>query len=247
MKRLEDRRLVVGAGRYLDDVVRPGMLHLVIVRSAHAHARLRAIDVRRAAAHPGVVACLTAADVGAETAGGAPVIPIRMGAKPQHASYLQPTLARDRVRYVGEPLALIVANDRITAMDARELLDIDYEVLPALVDPGQAASETSPRLFAGGNVADAWTHASGDVDAAIRTAPCVVREQFTVGRQTGAPMETRGFAADWDVATERLSVWGPTKVPYFNRRTLAGMLGIAETQIDYVECDVGGGFGSRGE
>jgi CO/xanthine dehydrogenase Mo-binding subunit len=247
MKRLEDRRLVVGAGCYLDDVVRPGMLHLAIVRGAHAHARLRAIDVRRAAAHPGVVACLTAADVGADAPGGAPVIPIRMGGKPQHTVYLQPTLARDRVRYVGEPVALVVATDRLTATDARELVEIDYDVLPAVVDPGQAASEASPRLFADGNVADSWTSTFGDVDGAVRAASCVVRERFTVGRQTGAPMETRGLAAEWDAATRRLSVWGPTKVPYFNRRTLAEMLGLAEAQIDYLESDVGGGFGSRGE
>ena len=247
MKRLEDRRLVVGAGCYLDDVVRPGMLHLAIVRSAHAHARLRAIDVRRAAAHPGVAACLTAADVAVDAPGGAPVIPIRMGGKPQHTAYLQPTLARDRVRYVGEPVALVVATDRLSATDARELVEIDYEVLAAVVDPGRVASEASPRLFADGNVADSWTSTFGDVDGAVRAASCVVRERFTVGRQTGAPRETRGLAAEWDAATRRLSVWGPTKVPYFNRRTLAGMLSLAEAQIDYLESDVGGGFGSRGE
>ncbi len=248
MKRLEDRRLLVGAGRYLDDIVRPGMLHVAIVRSAHAHARVRAVDVRRAAAEAGVVACVTAADIAADAGSSTPpVIPIRMGAKPTHTPYLQPTLARDRVRYVGEPLALVVATDRLAAADARDLVEVDYDVLPALVDPGRAAAATSPRLFEAGNVADAWTTAFGDVDAALRAAHCVVREEFTVGRQTGTPMETRGFAAEWDAAGERLAVWGPTKVPYFNRRVLAAMLGIAEAQIDYLECDVGGGFGSRGE
>jgi len=248
MKRIEDRRLIMGDGRYLDDLVRPGMLHVAIVRSPHAHAHLRGIDGGRAAACPGVVACLTAHDLAASHASHAtPVIPIRMGAKPAHAAFLQPTLAVDRVRYVGEPVALVVATDRLAAADARDLVDVDYDVLPAVVDPGRSASATSPQLFAAGNVADSWTTTFGDVDAAVSAAACVVRERFTVGRQTGAPMETRGFAAEWDATTQRLSVWGPTKVPYFNRRTLAAMLGIAEAQIDYIESDVGGGFGSRGE
>src|SRR5262249_61850197 len=106
------------------------MVHAVIVRSAHAHARIRRIDVSRASAHPGVVAALTAADFGA-----VPTIPIRQGAKPSHAPYLQPPLALERVRYVGEPVAIVVATDRVCAVDARELVKIDYDVLPAFVDP----------------------------------------------------------------------------------------------------------------
>jgi len=149
IKRLEDPRLLRGAGRYVDDVVRPGMAHAVIVRSAHAHARLRHVDLRRALAHPAVLGGVTGADLAEPVR----VIPLRSGARPELAPYLQPPLARERVRYVGEPVAVLVASDRAAAEDARELVEIDYEPLPAVVAAGEAASESAPRLFAEGNVA----------------------------------------------------------------------------------------------
>jgi carbon-monoxide dehydrogenase large subunit len=242
IKRLEDPRLLVGGGRYVDDLARPGMAHAVIVRSPHAHARVRRVDGRRALAQPGVLACLTGADLG-----GVPAIPIRQGGKPAHVPYLQPPLAGDRVRYVGEPVAVVVATDRASAVDARELVEIEYDVLPALVDADDAERSGGPLLFPEGNVADSWTTALGDVDAALREAACVVRERLSVGRQTAAPMETRGLLAEWDADAGRMTVWGTTKMPYFNRRTLGTMLGLEEAQIDFVETDVGGGFGARGE
>lgn len=242
IKRLEDPRLLVGGGRYVDDLARPGMAHAVIVRSPHAHARLRRVDGRRALAQPGVLACLTGADLA-----GVPPIRIRQGGKPAHAAYLQPPLAGDRVRYAGEPVAVVVATDRAGAVDARELVEIEYDMLPALVDAEEAGRSGSPQLFPEGNVADSWTTALGDVDAALREAACVVRERFFVGRQTAAPMETRGLLAEWDADAGRLTVWGTTKVPYFNRRTLGTMLGLEDAQIHFVESDVGGGFGARGE
>jgi CO/xanthine dehydrogenase Mo-binding subunit len=242
IKRLEDPRLIVGGGRYIDDLSRPGMTHAVIVRSPHAHACVRRVDARRAVAHPGVLLCLTAADLGA-----VPTIPIRQGAKPRHAAYLQPPLARERVRYVGEPVAVIVATDRACAVDARELMQIDYDVLPAVVDAEEAILRPGPLLFPEGNLADSWTTSVGDVEVALRESACVVRERLSIGRQTGAPLETRGLAAEWEGAGDRLTVWGTTKVPYFNRRTLAVMLGLEEAQIDFVPSDVGGGFGVRGE
>jgi carbon-monoxide dehydrogenase large subunit len=242
IKRLEDPRLLVGGGRYVDDISRPGMAHAVIVRSAHAHARVRRVDVRHAAAHPGVLACLTGAELGA-----APPIPIRRGGTSAHAPYRQPPLAGDRVRYVGEPVAVVVATDRAGAVDARELVKIEYDVLPVVVDAGAEGGGRDVLLFSEGNVADSWTTSLGDADAALREAPCVVRERFSIGRQTGAPIETRGLAAEWNGDAGRLTVWGATKVPYFNRATLAVMLGLEEAQIDFVESDVGGSFGVRGE
>ena len=163
--------------------------------------------------------------------------------KPAHAAYLQPPLAGDRVRYVGEPVAVVVATDRAAAADARELVEVEYDPLPARVDPGDGG----PLLFAEGDVADAWVTALGDVDAALRGAACVVSERFSIGRQTAAPMETRGLLAEWDRSARRLTVWGMTKVPYFNRRTLAAMLELDEARIDFAECDVGGASGARGE
>ncbi|PYN33032.1 MAG: xanthine dehydrogenase [Candidatus Rokuibacteriota bacterium] len=242
IKRLEDPRLLVGGGRYVDDLVRPGMAHAVIVRSPHAHARVRRVDGRRALARPGVLAFLTGADLA-----GVPTIPLRQAGKPAHAAYLQPPLAVDTVRYAGQPVAVVVATERAAAIDARELVEIEYDVLAAFVSPADTGIDGGPSLFPEGNVADSWTTALGDVDAALREGPFVVRDRFSIGRQTAAPMEPRGLLAEWDAGAERLTVWGVTKVPYFNRRTLAGMLGIDETRIDFAESDIGGGFGARGE
>jgi len=242
IKRLEDPRLLVGGGAYVDDLTRPGMVHAVIVRSPHAHARVLRVDGRRALAQPGVLACLTAADLA-----GVPPIPIRQGGKPRHEPYLQPPLARDRVRYVGEPVAVVVAIGRAAAVDARELVEIEYEVLPALVDGEEAEHGGAALLYPEGNVADSWSTALGDVDAALAQAACVVRERFAIGRQTAAPLETRGLLAEWDAGARRLTMWGPTKLPYFGRRTLSAMLGLEEARIDFVASDVGGGFGARGE
>src|SRR5262249_20713177 len=242
LKRLEDPRLLVGGGRYVDDIVRPGMVHAVIARSAHAHARIRHIDVSRVLSHPGVLACVTAADLGTM-----PTIPIRRGARPPHTPCRRPPLAGERVRYVGEPIAVVVAVDRACAVDARELVETDYDALPAFLDVEDARARSAAMLFDQGNVADSWTTSVGDVESALREAACVVTERLSVGRQTGVPLETRGLLAEWDGDAKRLLVWGPTKVPYFNRRTLATMLGLDEAQIDFVESDVGGGFGVRGE
>ena len=241
IKRVEDPRLLTGGGRYVDDVVRSGMAHAVIVRSAHAHAHLRRVDPRRALARPGVLDCVTGADLPDTMQ----TIPLRSGARPELAPFLQLPLARARVRYVGEPIAVLVASDRETAEDARELVEIEYDVLPAVLAADEAPRASAPRLFAEGNVAAAWTTVIGDVDAALRDAACVVRERFSTGRQTGAPLETRGLVAEWDGAG--LTMWGTTKVPYFNRRVLAAMLELDEAQIQFPETDVGGGFGSRGE
>ncbi len=238
IKRLEDPRLLAGGGRYVDDLAPPGTVHAVVVRSPHAHAHVRRVDARRALGQPGVLTCLTAADLV-----GVPKIPLRQPGKPAHAAYLQPPLAGDTVRYVGQPIAVVVATDRVAAVDARELVEIEYDVLPAHID----LDDAGPLLFPEGNVADSWTTTIGDVDATLRDAACIVRERFYVGRQTAAPMETRGLLAEWEAHTGRLTVWGMTKVPYFNRRTLAAMLALDETKIDFAESDVGGGFGARGE
>jgi len=241
IKRLEDPRLLVGGGRYVDDLVRPGMAHAVIVRSPHAHARLRRIDGRGALARPGVLALLTAADLA-----GVPTIPLRQAGKPAHAAYLQPPLAGDTVRYAGQPVAVVVATDRAAAIDAREQVDVEYHVLSAFVTPGEPG-DGGPPLFPEGNVADSWTTALGDVDGALRDAAFVVSDRLSIARQTAAPMEPRGLLAEWEAGGGRLTVWGVTKVPYFNRRTLASMLGVDEARIDFAESDVGGGFGARGE
>jgi carbon-monoxide dehydrogenase large subunit len=142
IKRLEDPRLLAGGGRYVDDLVRPGMAHAVVVRSPHAHARVARIDGRRALARPGVLALLTGADLA-----GVPTIPLRQAGKPGHAAFLQTPLAGATVRYVGQPVAVLVATDRAGAADARDLVEVDYDVLAARIDVDGAADVSEPPLF----------------------------------------------------------------------------------------------------
>jgi len=243
IKRVEDHRLLTGSGRFVADLRRPGLVSAVIVRSPHAHARIVRIDTRAARVHPGVLACLSFTDLVPSPG----VIPIRMAGRPELNHYLQRPLAADTVRYVGEPVAVVVATDPYVAEDARELVTIEYEPLPPVVDALGAVRPESPTLHADGNVASTWTVDLGNVDTVLQTAPHVFRRNFTVGRDTALPLETRGLIAEWDASRESLTVWGVTKVPYFNRRVLAGLLGIEEDQIRFIEGDVGGGFGARGE
>jgi CO/xanthine dehydrogenase Mo-binding subunit len=243
VRRVEDRRLLTGGGRFVADLRRPGMVSAAVVRSPHAHARIVRIDTRAARALPGVLDCLTLDDLTPRPG----VIPMRMAGRPELERYLQTPLAAGTVRYVGEPVAVVVATDAYVAEDARDLVEVAYEPRPAVVDALAAMRPASPALHAGGNVASTWVVDLGDVDQVVRTAPHVFRRAFTVGRDTAMPMETRGLLAEWDAGPETLTVWGVTKVPYFNRRVLADLMGLGEDQIRFIEGDVGGGFGARGE
>jgi carbon-monoxide dehydrogenase large subunit len=240
--RAEDLRFLKGAGTFVDDVRREGMLHAVIVRSSEAHGRIRGIDTTAARAMPGVEAVLTAADIG-----DVPVIPLRLANLPEFKGYLQPVIAKDKVRYVGEPVAVVVARTQGLAEDAMAAVEVDIERLPPLPDRHAAARDAS-LLFeaAGSNRAARYSVSFGNADAAFARATYTRRESFACHRLTGLPLETRGQIAEWDNAG-RLTVFGATKVLFFNRRALAPMLGIAEDAIDMIEVDVGGGFGVRGE
>jgi carbon-monoxide dehydrogenase large subunit len=245
LKRREDERFLKGRGAYVADVQRPHTLHLAVVRSPHAHARIRAIDLAAARALPGVVAVVTFDDIPEL---GRP-IPMRMNERGQMQRYLQRPLARDKVRYVGEPVAAVVATDRYLAEDARERVRMDYEPLPAAIDTRTAAEPVAPLLFEaeGTNVVAAFTVTSGDVDQALRGADLVVHETFYVQRHAGVPLETRGALADWDAGRGVLSLWGMTKVPHVNRRILAEHVGLPEHRVHFLSTDVGGAFGVRGE
>src|SRR5262245_40722653 len=245
LKRREDERFLKGRGAYVADVQRPHTLHLAVVRSPHAHARIRAIDLAAARALPGVVAVVTFDDV--PELGRA--IPMRMNERGQMQRYLQRPLARDKVRYVGEPVAAVVATDRYLAEDARERVRVDYEPLPAAIDTRTSAEPGAPLLVEaeGTNVVAAFTVASGDVDQALRGADLVVHETFYVQRHAGVPLETRGALADWDAGRGVLSLWGMTKVPHVNRRILAEHVGLPEHRVHFLSTDVGGAFGVRGE
>ena len=250
VRRLEDARRVRGEGIYVDDVHVPGMLHATVVRSPMAHARVRGLDASAARSMPGVEAVLGAAELGEALQ----PIPIRLVPDERLLRYLQLPLATDRVRYVGEPVALVVARSRAAAEDAAERVEVDLEPLPAVTDatapPPAALFDHTPD-----NLASLIEEGFGDVDAAFARAHRVVRLSFRTGRHSAVPMETRGLVAvpdpgagrDRDRGRGRLTIWGPTKVTHFNRGVLAAMLGWPEHRVRLVEPDVGGGFGARGE
>ena len=244
VRRSEDLRLVTGRGRFVADLMLPAQCHAVVVRSEVAHARLARIDTDAARRSPGVLAVLTFADLGDL---GSP-IPIRIAPLPGFERYLQMPLANDRVRYAGEPLALVIAEDRYAAEDAAERVVVDYEPLAAVVAPRDAVVDrVLVHEAAGTNVATRYRVSRGDPDAAFASAAYTRRETFTCQRHSGVPLEARGLVATWDAAGCRLTVLGATKVTFFNRRVLARMLHLDEASIELVEVDVGGSFGVRGE
>ena len=243
--RIGGERFVTGAGRFVADVAAPGMLHAVVLRSRHAHARLVSIDAKRALEMPGVRAVITASDVPTHA-----IIPIRVPAPPDAQRYLQPAIARDVVRYVGEPIALIVADDRYLAEDAVARLDVVYEPLPVCASVATALEPGAPRLFAGtdsNNVA-VISMRVGDTDRALGAAALVVRDRFTYPRQTAAALETRGLVAvPPDPRGGELHLLGSTKCIHINRGILAPIFGVPPGALRLTEVDVGGGFGARGE
>lgn len=245
MRRKEDRPLLVGAARFVDDVHRPGMVHAAVLRSPHGHARILDIDTTAARARRAVAAVITADDLG----GGGPPIPMRMFSEAGMEAYLQRPLAQEFVRYSGEPVAVILASSRYEAEDAAEQIAVDYEPLPAVTDAEQALSATAPRVHAGtsSNLVRSFQVRSGDVDAAFAAAEVIVEARIACQRHAAVPMETRGLVAESDDATGELTVWGAAKIPHINRRILAEMLELPQESLRLIELAVGGGFGARGE
>src|SRR5712671_4181441 len=240
IERIEDLRFLRGRGQYVDDLSAPGLLHAVVVRSSVAHGRIRRIDSTAALARPGVHAVITAAEIA-----NIPTIPLRQEQLEIFRPFEQPVIAVGKVRYVGEPVAVVVADAAAAAEDAAEAVAIDIEELTVVADCG--ATETGgPILFeTASNLAGTLTAVKGDADAAFRTAPYTRREHFQVQRHTALPMEPRGLVAEWQ--NGRLTLFGAAKVPFPNRRILAQQLGLPDDAIRMVENDVGGGFGVRGE
>ena len=244
IRRGEDIRFLTGRATFIDDVKLPGMLHAAVLRSPHAHARILAVDAADALKLPGVACVLTFADLPA----GVKPIPLRMYALEGLDRFLQYPLARDKVAYVGEPVALAVAADRYAAEDAVDAVRVEYEPLEAVADVDAALrGEVVVHEEQGSNVAGGHDIEIGDVERAFREAEYTRKEVLRVHRHTGNPMETRGLAASHDPGRNELTVWGPTKVPHFNRAVLSSLLGLPEHRIHFVEPDVGGGFGIRGE
>ena len=243
IERLEDRRLLRGLGHFVDDVDRVGQLWMRVLRSPHAHARIVGIEADAARALPGVKMVL----VGEDLAWVRP-IPVRTRSEHQLDDFLQPVLARDRVRYVGEPVAAVLAEDPYLAEDAAEFIEVEYEGLPVVLEARRAIEADAPQLRDGSaNEAATLSIGYGDIEEAFRNAAQVVETEVKIGRHSGVPLETRGLVADYDAGSDRLTIWGATKVPHFNRRVLSQMLGMPLNRISMKKSDAGGGFGVRGE
>ena len=243
--RLEDPPLLTGKGSFVGDLSFPRQLHMRVVRSAYAHGSIVAIDTSAALAAPGVVAVWTSHDIA-----DLPPIGLRGGLGTAAADvtrltpYLQPVLARERVRYVGEPVAAVFAEDPYLAEDAADLVDVRVEELPVLL-----AAEDPPREFAPGHgsEADIIRKGYGDLEAAFAGAHMAIELDLTVGRHSGSPLETRGALGRYDPARDVVEMYGAAKVPHATRDGLARVLGRSPASVHLHEGHVGGGFGIRGE
>ena len=237
--RLEDPPLVAGAGRFAGDISFPHQLHMRVVRSSHAHGNIVSIDTAAARAMPGVVAVWTSADIV-----DLPPIDFREGRIPALEPYRQPVLAREKVRYVGEPVAAVFAHDPYAAEDAADLVTMEIEELPVLL-----AADAEPGEFVPGRNTEVavFRQGYGDVDAALRAAPVIVELELATGRHSGVPLEARGGIGRYDASRGILELHGAAKVPHRNRDLLSRMLNLPPSSIHVHESHVGGGFGIRGE
>ena len=248
VERIEDLRLLRGLGQYVDDLHPEGLLHAAILRSTVAHGSVRAIDVSAARAMPGVRGVFTAQDVALGSGGSVPSVSLRLAPLPELEPFGQPVIAHGKVRYVGEPLVVVVADTPALAEDALEVIEVDIESL-AVVPNRHVSMKNEVLLFEnlGRNVPITYTAAKGDAAAAMAVAPYVRKESFRVQRHSAVCMEPRGVLAVWDGARTKLTVSGAAKVPYANRKILARHMDLPEECVDMLEYDTGGGFGVRGE
>jgi carbon-monoxide dehydrogenase large subunit len=252
MPRREDRRLLTGGGQYIADLSLPGMLHAVFVRSQVAHGRIRAIDTAATAAMPGVRRVVTAADLGlAASVGAGPwSMPARWRAEVRHKIQFpqQTLLAVDKVRHVGEAVAVVLAESRYEALDAAEQVVVDIEPHPAVVDPEAALAPGSAVLHEtiGSNLLAEFAIEKGNVASALAGAPHRLKRRFRMHRYAGVPMECRGVVGAHDQRTGAVTLWSATQVPHTVRREAAALLRLPEARVRCVALDVGGGFGTKG-
>ncbi len=243
IRRREDPRLITGTATYTDDLALPGMAHAAMLRSLHAHARIVRIDTSRATASPGVVAIFTGVDIDALKP--VPCAWLLPNANLKVARY--PAIAREVVRYVGDIVAVVVAETAFQAYDALELVDVEYEPLPAVTDPELAAGPGAPQLHAevAGNEAFHWTLSGGDVEGAFARADLVLRERIVQQRLIPNAMEPRAALAQWSRPSGELTLWNTTQNPHILRFLCSVVTGVPEGQVRVIAPEVGGGFGSK--
>jgi len=242
IKRREDPSLIRGLGQYVDDVKLPDLLHVAILRSPYAHAKINSVDTVAARQHPGVVGVFTGAELRDQigtlpTTADNPTLRI-----PNHY-----VLAVDKVCYVGEGVAAVVAEDRYTARDAADLIQVDYEPLAVVTDPQQALTSGSPVIHSEwpDNTAFRWEQTQGDLDKAFKQADRVVKQKLVHQRLIPMAIETRGVIARYLAAEKELTVWSSTQIPHMVKAHLAKMLKLPENQVRVIAPEVGGGFGSK--
>ena len=240
VKRTEDPRILTGHGHYVDDVQLPGMLHAAFLRSPYAHARITGIDVSAARAVPGVVAVFTGEDIAALTN------PMMLqGEIPGFKTPMFRPLATDKVRFVGDPVALVVAESRYIAEDARDQIIVDYDPLPPIPNMEVALDPSSPPVFdeLGDNIIFRDSQTYGDVDGAFAQADRVIHETFRQHRYANVPMETRGGVASYDFSSEELTYYAATQSPHALRFFLSALTNQPVHKLQVIARDVGGAFG----
>ncbi|MFQ5767768.1 MAG: xanthine dehydrogenase family protein molybdopterin-binding subunit, partial [Acidobacteriota bacterium] len=242
IKRTEDPRLITGRATYVDDVKLPGMLHVHIVRSPYSHARLAGIRADAVRDRPGVWGVFTGEDLQA----GCGTVPTASAHDDLKVPKRWP-LAVEKVRYVGEGVVAVVADDLYSARDAADLIEIEYEPLDAVVDPEMAMRRESPVIHTewDNNIAFTWSIEGGDVDQAFQTADRIVTRRFINQRVVPVPMEGRGAVARYDSGSEELTLWSSTQIPHLLRTQLAHMLGMPENRLRVIAPEVGGAFGCK--
>ncbi|HUZ02977.1 MAG TPA: xanthine dehydrogenase family protein molybdopterin-binding subunit [Thermomicrobiaceae bacterium] len=244
VKRREDPRMITGRGSYTDDIHLAGTLSLAILRSPHAHARIRGIDVGRARGMPGVVAIYTGRDLQDKLA------PVPCAWLPPNTDLKVPeyrAIAIDKARYVGDAVAAVVAEDRYAAQDAVDAIQVDYEVLPAIVEQEKATHDGAPQLYDSvpNNVAFHWVLNGGDVEGAFASADLVVSQTLLNQRLIPNAMEPRGAVASYNPGSGELTLWCTSQNPHIHRLLMSAVTGIPETRVRVISTDVGGGFGSK--
>ena len=249
VSRFEDPRLVRGDGRYTDDIKLPGLAHGVVLRSPHAHAKIKSIDTAAAKSAPGVLAVLTSADIKAAGYGDLPVpggLKRRDGSPMYRSRY--PILVEDRVRWIGDSVAFVVAETVAQALDAAEMITVDYEELPAVTSTAEAPKPGAPRVWDDCPDNICFVELIGDkaaVDAAFARAAHVTRHRFVINRITAATMEPRGAVGDYSAADGRYTIYTPIQRPHPTRADLAKLLKVPESKVRIVTGDTGGSFGMK--
>ncbi|HLZ71939.1 MAG TPA: molybdopterin cofactor-binding domain-containing protein [Dehalococcoidia bacterium] len=244
VKRREDPRLITGNGQYTDDIQLMHGLHMAVRRSEYGHARITRVDTSAAKGMPGVVAVLTADDL-TDVLGPMPAAP----ATPDTKIAPRNVLTKDKARHVGDPIAVVVAEDRYLARDAVDAIEVEFEELPAVVDLEAAMAPGAPKVHDqfDDNVAFYWTLHTGEVDEAFANAGVVVKQRMESQRLQGVPLETRAILADYQPGEDHLTLWSSTQAPHLLKPIIGGLLGMPENHVRVVAPEVGGGFGVKAD